>query len=333
MDWDVSSDDNTGVEVRRHKASGGLWVPIDQGTFPVGSNPGAVTFTDSNVPIMGISYCYKVRQIDDYSNTNSGVMPGYLHEDYGSYSGEACAAAQTPPGFVTATAVGVVYVGSGWGTTTNGYGWDQSWLNATGNKATFTFSGDAVTWYFDMNWWSGIAHVKIDGNDIEDVDQYAPWDAWSVARPYSGLGSGSHTIEIIQTGSKNAGSYYANINLDGFEVGLNPLVGSGSYGGAHAYAGSNWNEVGDGGWTCNPSDSARFNFEGTSVTWWHDIAPETGWAVITIDGVIHSTINTYNATQEFGHSNTFSGLSSGPHVLHILNYDACIDVEGIDVGS
>jgi hypothetical protein len=253
-----------------------------------------------------------------------------FEEEYGDESSAVCALPGGPQGFHGAGSPYITY-GGPWYFGLNYYQWQQFTSNTGDSTATFSFYGDSVTWYYSENWWSGVAHIVIDGNYVESWSLYAPWEALSVSRTYSGLGTGLHTIQIVNAGWSVPESYGLDVSVLGFEVGLSPIAGPGFSGGATWYAGYNWNMVGPAGWTCNPLDSARFNFVGTSVTWYHVIAPEGGWVVVTIDGVTHATINTYNDAKIFGQSHTFSGLSPGPHVLHLSNFNSCFDVEGFDV--
>jgi hypothetical protein len=330
--WDKpTSDDITGFLLWKREGSGG-WAALSQSLSWASVCGSSATCSYSGPAVtnltQGTEYCFKLQAATNYTHID---IESPFPEDYGEeFSNTACAIPGGPQGFHGAGSPYITYQGP-WNYGLNYYQWEQLSSNTWNSTATFTFYGDSVTWYYSENWWSGVAHIVIDGNYVESWSLFAPWEALGVSRTYSGLGTGQHTIQIVNAGWSVPESWGLDVDVLGFEVGLNPIVGPGVHGGATWYAGYNWNMVGPAGWTCNPLDSARLNFVGTSVTWKHFVGPEGGWAVITIDGVTHATINLYNPDKEFDHADTFGGLSYGPHVLHISNFDHCIDVEGFIV--
>jgi bacillopeptidase F len=101
-----------------------------------------------------------------------------------------------------------------------------SYACAAGKDAAtaFTCTGSSLTWKYVRRPDGGIAHVWIDGADKGLVDQFggrpkrrgAPLAA-SVT--YGGLGSGLHTVLIVNTGEKNASSSGFVVTSDAFVVG------------------------------------------------------------------------------------------------------------------
>ncbi len=88
-----------------------------------------------------------------------------------------------------------------------------------GDRATFTFSGTAVSWIGYRDASCGTALVSIDGAPRAAIDTFAP-----VAEPQallytlSGLAPGIHTLGIEATGARIAFSGGAAVWVDGFEV-------------------------------------------------------------------------------------------------------------------
>jgi hypothetical protein len=87
-----------------------------------------------------------------------------------------------------------------------------------GEKVTFTFTGNAVTWIAYRDMWSGIAKISIDGAAKGEIDTYSASDS-PRAKMYSvsGLAWGKHTITIEVTGRRSASSQGAWIWVDAFD--------------------------------------------------------------------------------------------------------------------
>jgi len=88
-----------------------------------------------------------------------------------------------------------------------------------GSRATFTFNGTGVRWIGYRDEWSGIANVYIDGSLKATVDTYAtPYKARVTNYSISGLSSGSHTIVIEATQTRNPSSKGLWLWIDAFDV-------------------------------------------------------------------------------------------------------------------
>jgi hypothetical protein len=88
-----------------------------------------------------------------------------------------------------------------------------------GATATLSFTGSGtVRWFGCKDGWSGIARVTVDGN-AQTVDTYSAtatlcnFPIWSTT-----VGSGSHTITIAVTGTKNPAAQAPWIWVDKFEI-------------------------------------------------------------------------------------------------------------------
>ena len=87
-----------------------------------------------------------------------------------------------------------------------------------GSRASFAFNGTAAKWIGYMDPWSGIANVYVDGVLKAQVDMYSSSaQARAVLFTITGLTSGSHTLTIEVSGSKNAAAQSAWIWVDAFE--------------------------------------------------------------------------------------------------------------------
>lgn len=88
-----------------------------------------------------------------------------------------------------------------------------------GSSASLTFTGDSVTWYTWKSANAGVTEVFIDGVSKAIVDNYSSRvENKVVGYSESGLGSGTHTIQIVSTGTANPASGGTLIHLDSFVV-------------------------------------------------------------------------------------------------------------------
>jgi len=88
-----------------------------------------------------------------------------------------------------------------------------------GVTATLAFSGTGVKWQGLKDPWAGIAKVYVDGTLRATVDTYSATEQLrQTLFSADGLGSGSHTIRLEVTGTRNASSGGALVWLDAFDV-------------------------------------------------------------------------------------------------------------------
>jgi hypothetical protein len=92
--------------------------------------------------------------------------------------------------------------------------------SAAGATATFAFTGTGVSWIGFPCERCGIARVSLDGAVVATVDTYAPSRPAASGSMFTrtGLASGSHTLVIEVTGTRNASSLDAFIVVDAFDV-------------------------------------------------------------------------------------------------------------------
>jgi hypothetical protein len=86
-------------------------------------------------------------------------------------------------------------------------------------RATFQFSGTAVTYVFTKAYARGVAEVSIDGVKRGVIDQYFRGIAWRAHVTYSGLAAGAHSITIRPLHQKTTDARAFDIDIDGFVVG------------------------------------------------------------------------------------------------------------------
>ena len=86
---------------------------------------------------------------------------------------------------------------------------------ATNSAVEFTFNGTSFEWYGTKANNRGIATVYIDGKEVKSVDAYASSTAFTELLYKSDtLASGTHTVKIVASGSKNPLSSNIQIDLD-----------------------------------------------------------------------------------------------------------------------
>ncbi len=88
-----------------------------------------------------------------------------------------------------------------------------------GAQARLTFTGTAVSWIGYRDQWSGIARVYLDGQNMGNVDTYAPTaQAQQVLFSRTGLAPGTHTLVIEVSGRHSKLSSGSWIWVDAFDV-------------------------------------------------------------------------------------------------------------------
>lgn len=90
-----------------------------------------------------------------------------------------------------------------------------------GARATFTFTGSAVSWISYAKASGGIARVYLDGVFVREVDAFAPPPIEGYQRTMfsaSGLSPGTHTLTIEATGRKHPEATSAFALVDAFDV-------------------------------------------------------------------------------------------------------------------
>jgi hypothetical protein len=100
----------------------------------------------------------------------------------------------------------------------NWYNTDCHYSNVNGHTATFTFSGTGVRFISNKKANAGIAKVYIDNVLQQTIDNYSSTELFQqVTYEKTGLSSGSHTLKIEVTNTKNASATDYYISPDAFE--------------------------------------------------------------------------------------------------------------------
>jgi hypothetical protein len=133
------------------------------------------------------------------------------------------------PTRVEQTATSVTYTGA-WMAVNNASlsGGSSALSMDNGSRATFTFNGTAGKWIGLKDPWSGIARVYVDGVFKAQVDAYsATTQSKAVLYEISGLASGSHSLSIEVTGTKNSAAQGLWVWVDAFEYVSGDTTGGG----------------------------------------------------------------------------------------------------------
>lgn len=118
------------------------------------------------------------------------------------------------------TAAAIVY-GGAWaqGNTDRAWSGGTAAVATAGATATLTFSGSGASWIGFRGPQVGIATVYVDGALVATVDGYAAAEeVQAVLFAVDGLPSGTHTIAVETTGTKNAASTDTFVVVDAFDV-------------------------------------------------------------------------------------------------------------------
>jgi lysozyme len=208
----------------------------------------------------------------------------------------------------------------GWRTVakTGTYGGSFASEHLPGAAASFTFSGKKATWFTVTGPSHGKASVWIDGHAQGMFNNYAASVHTKVARTFTGLAPGPHTITVRVLGQKGSPQATdAQVAVDAFQGGgrivwTPPLR-------------TTWqrtNLAGASGGDVAVSDQSRttvaLTFRGSGVRWQTVRGPDQGRAQIFVDGSLVKTVDNYAATTTTGVLRSITGLTAGVHELVIV---------------
>jgi beta-galactosidase GanA len=179
---------------------------------PTADNPNITTLDRVN-PSDGTQFVY-VRQSDATSTATASTHLALNLNPATSFSYDDASSALTYTGTWTHANTGNSNYTSG------DYDSTESWSPAAGATMSVTFTGTAVQWIGPKNNNGGIADVAIDGTQVATVDTYNATgkEFQQVLFGTSGLASGSHTLTITVTGTKDAASSAATVVIDAINV-------------------------------------------------------------------------------------------------------------------
>jgi hypothetical protein len=114
----------------------------------------------------------------------------------------------------------LAYAGT-WTVWNTGYvsGGSCKYSNLTGASVTVNFTGTCLSWIGIKGPLYGKASVSVDGGTAQLVDLYSPSSVFRTSVWNTGtLASGTHTVKIIWTGTKNPSATNTYIGVDAFDV-------------------------------------------------------------------------------------------------------------------
>ena len=222
-------------------------------------------------------------------------------------------------------------------------GGSSALTNAPGSRATITFTGTGITWIAAGDPWSGLAVADIDGT-LYAVDNYLSTTKYQ-QRFFTvrGLSSGSHTLTIHVTHTRNINGSGSWVWIDAFEIENGAVATGATVVGAGVteqnsptliYTGtwfSNTNTTPSGGnsrllthsggssaLAMDANASVTISFNGTAIAWVGYRDEWSGLARVYLDGRFLQPVDTYKTpgTERqiiFG----IEGLAPGTHSLTI----------------
>ena len=203
--------------------------------------------------------------------------------------------------------------------------------STAGARADLTFAGTSATWVGTRGPLGGIADVYVDGVFAQQIDLYSATE--TVQAPIftaSGLASGTHTLRVEATGTKNPASTTTRVNVDTFDVTLPtpaPQITRVQESDAAIAYSTGWTAGGTAalwsGATAKESRTvgaqATFSFTGTAIRWIGERGFATGLARVSIDGQFIGVVDTRTPFQEEYQDPMFiaTNLAAGTHTLTI----------------
>lgn len=199
---------------------------VDQGIAGISVDGGPVTYVDDYSPSRlaqatlyssyGLSPGTHTITVTATGTKNSSSSSDIIALDDAVVNGSSVGTATVDD----ATTSGTNYFtyGSNWGTASGVsdlYDDTAHWNSTAASTATFTFTGTGATIYGVKDTDQGIATYSVDGGTARSVDDYSSSRlAGASLFTVSGLTSGTHTITITVTGTKNSSSTSDIVALD-----------------------------------------------------------------------------------------------------------------------
>ncbi|OCT10764.1 hypothetical protein A8709_23310 [Paenibacillus pectinilyticus] len=206
----------------------------------------------------------------------------------------------------------------------------EKYSGTAGDYAQFTFTGTSIKFISMKQPNMGIVDVYVDGVlDQANVDMYAP-SAIKQAVVYTktGLSNASHTIKVVNKGTKNPASSGTYAAVDAFEyvipvtttVKVDDQDSSVTYSGAWSTYSGAADYLGTEKYSGAAGAYAQFTFTGTSVKFISMTQPNMGIVDVYIDGVLdQGNIDLYASTvtkQVVAYTKT--GLTNASHTIKVV---------------
>jgi hypothetical protein len=303
LHWTVTfSESVTGVDAGDFAlANTGLSGPAISGLTGSGSTYTVTASTGSGDGSLGLNL------VDDDSITDAAINAlGGTGTGNGNLTGQVYTVSTTTTIFRWRTV-----------RSSHAYGGSYTTDHLAGGRATIKLSGTSITWFTMTGPNQGLARVSIDGAGKGTFNQYAPATHFKVARRFSGLSAGPHTVSIIVKGRR--GSPHATgtfVSIDAFKAGGNliskpipiytwrKVVNKGAIGGSYTTSDTR-------------GSSVTFRFHGTGVEWYTILGPNQGKAKVSLDGGVVATVDDYATKAHFGIGWSATGLTDDVHTVKI----------------
>lgn len=192
-----------------------------------------------------------------------------------------------------------------------------TWLKDS--TAEFQFTGTGVIWVTEKGNPMGKAKVWIDGVDKGTYDLYSATAQNRVPIRFRGLSNTKHTLKIQVLGEKNPAAVSSYVFVDAFAVGQNVTENNSPKIAYNSWRGKmDANATGGSYRVSRTTDAtAKFVFNGTSVTWITARGPIYGKAEVLIDNVSKGVVDLYAPNQQWQAKRTFGNLSNAQHTIEI----------------
>lgn len=221
----------------------------------------------------------------------------------------------------------VSYTGT-WNTSTSSShsGGTAKYNSTSGNSAQLTFNGTGIKILSFTAANRGYAYIYIDNKLIKTVNLYSSTTKYKVPIfEINNLTNGTHTIKIVNKGTKSASSTGIYITLDAFVITTyKRLIEENTSGITYSGTWSTSTNINHSGGTAKYNKTAgnysQYTFSGTGVKVLSYKATNMGLMDIYIDGKLIKTVDLYSATTSykvpiFEKNN----LSVGTHTIKLVN--------------
>jgi GH25 family lysozyme M1 (1,4-beta-N-acetylmuramidase) len=197
-------------------------------------------------------------------------------------------------------------------------GGSYRWEQRAGARATYAFTGGFVTLFTVSGPGMGRSRIAIDGTSVATVDGYAPTFVTHVARRFSLLGPGPHTLAIRALATKRPAAAGTRVTVDALRwagrIHATPSPISAAWAGVANAAASG----GSYAFSDARGASSRLRFQGTGVSLRTLRGPAMGRAEIWMDGRFLRVLDLYAPGARFGTVRLAAGLADRSHTVLIV---------------
>ena len=315
--WFTKTGDTTGVSTTDAKSIAKIKATVlKEGTVKIGT-----TNSDSSFGVNNKSSLVKL-------SDKNGDKIGYSSED----KSLSCIKTNVilTPGTYQENNSSFLYLGNWVSKSSSSYnGGTLKTATSPNSFVEFKFNGTSFEWYGNKASSRGIAKVYIDDVLTDIIDCYNPSTLYdNILYSSKNLSSGSHTVKIIATGTKNSNSSNFLIDIDRIVIKDEPVLTPGTYqenNSSFLYSG-NWVSKSSSSYNggtlktaTSPNSFVEFKFNGTSFEWYGNKASSRGIAKVYIDDVLTDIIDCYNPSTLYDNILYSSkNLSSGSHTVKII---------------